>query len=1602
MVAVLIPPIEGNLLWAQIRLSCGDRVEGEINTEGEQDLYQFEGNQGQAIQVVGESIDPGLQLEIRVLDPFGRLIGSKSIASPRSDSIGLPEAGEYTLEVRDFLGEETGRYALSLQFTTGQCATRIECGSSPEGPVSKRAEQVAFSFEGDAGEALRITAGLESSLSRFPVVQVFGPSGEREGWSPSGDSGSIVLQEDGLHTLILSGFFSYFDEPHPDTYGVSLQFATGRCAAEPGDGGVIEREVTALVQQDAVGFPAGASSWVHLTSEALDYGPWAPQITLFDQLGTQVGSENGPRADFFIPRDGPFTAIVSTRGVQGRSYRARLSVPSSKQVAVTEDLYSSPVLAAAAAFNSRTDEYLTVYAIDVSGFGEYEIYGRRLDGESLQPIGHEFRISHMGPELDPRFQAGSPDVTYDAAGDRYLVVWSGEKAVDGKFEVYGRFLSGNTATLLGQDDLRITYTGPDQSTAFGAFRPRIGSLSSSGRSFLVWYADTAHDGAFDVFGQRLSTLGLPVGSPVRLNGVVATSPGSSSRNPDLAYNPDRGEVLVVWQGPGSGATGSKTMAVFVNGATGVSLPGGPFTISAMADENPPTSSDAPPAVGFVQSDDAYLVAWTSADGRILARLVSAGTGALLGFGSIPINSGSGGGFPVVSGSHVGNEALVVWQQDKGDGEMEIYGQKIDTALGLRSGELELQLSRVGPDSDNRFAARLPCLAQNGSDHRYLLMWAGNARPIGGNHLAGTSVPLHDTKTEGDLNWVMSARETALGVHGPLFSGSVSSAGDEGLAVVGGFGALTRMNSSGTVEWALPTAGFVSAPVGNPLTSGNGTLIVPGRPEQGQAAGHLNAVGVDGKRVWERAAAQGGWLPLAEGPDSILYAPSPTGLTALNGDGEFLWEYPTDDFTPATAPVVDPAGRLLVGARDTGTSDRSRIYSLTPAGQLSWALDIDWEVGDGYAIALGPDGTVYVGGAWLGAVGADGTLMWRVRLGDGIGASCLPVLGLRGQILCAAGNSVVALGPAGERIWAFQADEEDETFSPSLAVDGAGTVYAVSTEQGEAGPGGRLYALDGLGRLRWKKVLADESFEQTVPSFDRAGNLYLVSDQGSLFSFWTGNPVADGGWFVAGADERHSGSSAVTAPQRLDFAQFADGAGAVSSRLILLNPKRDGAIAAHVRLRDDEGRPMVVDLNDSVVNGEVTVAVPAEGMRMLQTDSLGDLQIGSASVESDESLSGLILFGGSEGLAGVGASAEQLSSFLVPIEAGPRHGLNTGVAMMNLEDSDLDVNLELRDRDGRILAESTLAGGEQLAARGHLARYVDGFGWDRPVDFSDFTGLLKVTATGRLSATAIQTRPRQFATMPVTAWSDRQWGKLLDRNLQAQASPTGPYHLRFAQFADGVEGANSLFSEILLFNPDQSSSAQATLRLRDDTGAPIRVDLNGQMIDGGLTITLPPLGLRILRTDGRGELVIGSATVESDGPVSGVIVFGGVTGLAGVGSSQELADGFIAPMETDAGQGIDTGVAVVNLEDRQTTLTLSLLDPDGVTVAHASLDGTQALSADGHRALFVDHLQWDAPVDFGHFEGSLRVRSDGAIAATVLQTRPGRLATMPVVPIAPSP
>jgi len=469
---------------------------------------------------------------------------------------------------------------------------------------------------------------------------------------------------------------------------------------------------------------------------------------------------------------------------------------------------------------------------------------------------------------------------------------------------------------------------------------------------------------------------------------------------------------------------------------------------------------------------------------------------------------------------------------------------------------------------------------------------------------------------------------------------------------------------------------------------------------------------------------------------------------------------------------------------------------------------------------------------------------------------------------------------------------------------------------------------------------------------------------------------------------------------LYFAQFGDGGSGgpanLFSQILLLNLDSDSPAQVTLLLKDDDGNPLAVDLNGEEVNGEKSINVPAGGLSILETDGVGPLIVGSASVRSDRAVAGVIVFGGSAGLAGVGSSHVMSGGFLANMETNSALELNTGLAVMNLESTAVTVELTLEDTNGSRLARGQLS----LSGKGHRALFVDQIEWSEEtgveLDFDSFRGLLRASADAKLAATVLQARPGEFATLPVarTFIPGPSPGSSLLPALEDDGSLK--QKLYFPQFADGgVEGI-STSSQISLFNLADATT-NVKILLKDDAGDPLTVDLGGEVVVGEKEIQIPAGGLRILESDGEGDLTVGSVTVFSDQALSGVIVFAGDTGAAGVGASAPLLKSFLAPMEINDVEQVNTGVAVMNLDEGEVELMVSLCDEQNQTLAAAQLN----LPGLGHRALFLNQFDWTpedgVDLDFSDFTGILKVNSTKKVAAAVLQTRTGIFATQPVVP-----
>ena len=550
----------------------------------------------------------------------------------------------------------------------------------------------------------------------------------------------------------------------------------------------------------------------------------------------------------------------------------------------------------------------------------------------------------------------------------------------------------------------------------------------------------------------------------------------------------------------------------------------------------------------------------------------------------------------------------------------------------------------------------------------------------------------------------------------------------------------------------------------------------------------------------------------------------------------------------------------------------------------------------------------------------------------------------------------------------------------------------------------------LNRSGW--IAAKTAFAHTAATFVLLGGCPIRND-----------PIAARNWkgyldvyYQAGVSNGEFGTSAAEVRQKVDeaqlvweriaqegegsvamdcnaateinyFAHFGNGQG-FTSDIVLTNPSATETASGKVDFSGDNG--LALRVGTVLVTSSVDFSIPPLGAVTISTDGQGGLVPGSAVVTSTSTLGGVIRFDiPGIGIAGVGTS-QPLSAFVMPVRR-KLEGINTGVAIHNTESQAVTLTLTLRTKLGEEVANGTRTI-ENFPAAGHLAQFINELFPNAATD--DFEGTLVVQVTGgNVAATALELGPEegQFTTLPVTAT-----GGVI----------SGTQKTYFAHFGNG----GGFTSDIVVINPLGEETTSGQVDFFDNEGQPLQVGVaseNGQapLVEGilpsqvsSVPLSVLPFGAVTISTDGQGEKASdGSAVVTSDSTVGGVVRFQipGI-GIAGVGASEPLG-GFIVPVRRVSG-GINTGIAVHNVESQSVTLNLTLRNVQGEEVPDGSSIIENLLAA-GHVAQFMDELFPDADTD--DFEGTLVVQvTGGKVAATALElgSQPGQFTTLPVTPL----
>jgi hypothetical protein len=410
----------------------------------------------------------------------------------------------------------------------------------------------------------------------------------------------------------------------------------------------------------------------------------------------------------------------------------------------------------AAAYNPLLNEYLVVWAGDNNDGawidGEFEIYGRRVNAATGAIVGDDIRLSSMGPVADTDYAGQQPDVAYNSAANEYLVVWSGSddsgSLTVGELEIYGQRVSALGAEV-GVDDFRISDMGTDGNAAIDALAPAAVYNSQSNEFLVVWYGDddagALVDEEFEIYGQRLSAAGAPLGTnDFRIS--AAGPDGNSSYSailPAAAHNSSANEYLVVWHADtNAGELVNDEFEIYGQrlNAAGTATGADDFRLSQMGADGNAADYGILPGAAYLAATDEYLVVWQGVNDSLALGETEIfgqrldGAGALVGAAGFqisdtgPVGDGDYDAFtPVVTAGQAG--FLVVWRADTeagglADEEFEIYGRQVSATGGIASPS-DFRLSSMGPDGNPAFDALGPAAAFNATDETYLIVWQGD-------------------------------------------------------------------------------------------------------------------------------------------------------------------------------------------------------------------------------------------------------------------------------------------------------------------------------------------------------------------------------------------------------------------------------------------------------------------------------------------------------------------------------------------------------------------------------------------------------------------------------------------------------------------------------------------------------------------------------------------------------------------------------------------------------------------------------------------------------------------------------------------------------------
>ncbi len=344
-----------------------------------------------------------------------------------------------------------------------------------------------------------------------------------------------------------------------------------------------------------------------------------------------------------------------------------------------------------------------------------------------QEIGtNDFRISYV-TDTDVTYDANNSDVAYNSDDDEFLVVYRASNTSKSDYQVLGQRIDASNGNALGSSFVISGISLVDNS-----FNPKVAYDNTNKQYAVVWSAYTTE---FEVYLQRLNSDGTEIGVDTKISDMV------HAEYPEIVYNSNDDEFLVVWEGRKTGSY-NEIFGQRITAASGAEVGTDDFIISTMGTNSTDSYIAKESKVKYNPTNNEYLVVWQGEDNtgslvdgeyEIFGQRLNASTGAEVGSDDFRISTTGTDGVssidaynPSLIYNSTENEFLVVW---RGEGQAnsvnEVYGQRLDASDGSEIGS-DFKISDMGSDdSSTDFEVSYPGLAYDTENNTYLVIWLGD-------------------------------------------------------------------------------------------------------------------------------------------------------------------------------------------------------------------------------------------------------------------------------------------------------------------------------------------------------------------------------------------------------------------------------------------------------------------------------------------------------------------------------------------------------------------------------------------------------------------------------------------------------------------------------------------------------------------------------------------------------------------------------------------------------------------------------------------------------------------------------------------------------------